>query len=129
MQICSLHVDGLLLQGVLVGHPLQERNQDVEAGRQGARILAQALDDVGALLRHHHRRLDDDENDQRRQHERDKQTYVQPHFSLPWRRRTRSGALLRIAGRPCGRQPLDFQNRALGPHHPRLAAGGDGVRT
>ena len=57
-----LHIDGLLLQGVLVGHALQKRHQDVEARRKGARELAEIFDHVGALLRHDDRRFDDDDD-------------------------------------------------------------------
>jgi hypothetical protein len=39
------------LQRALVGDPLDERHQDVEPRRQRLRVLAEPLDDVGALLR------------------------------------------------------------------------------
>ena len=50
-------VDGDFLQAVPVGHPLDERNEDVEARLQGAAVFAQILDDERALLRHHGRGL------------------------------------------------------------------------
>ena len=57
-------VDRDFLEAVPVGHPLDERNQDVKAGLQCAAVLAQMLDDVGALLRHHHRGFrDHDDHD------------------------------------------------------------------
>ena len=43
---------GIFLQHVLVGHPVDERHQDVQARRQGAVVLAQPLDHPGVLLRH-----------------------------------------------------------------------------
>ena len=46
-------VDRDFLEAVPVGHSLDEWNQNVEAGLQRAAVLAQILDDVGALLRHH----------------------------------------------------------------------------
>ncbi len=47
------HVDRLFLQAVTVGDPLDERNQDMESGLQGAVVLAEALDHIRALLRNH----------------------------------------------------------------------------
>ena len=53
------HVDRLLLQGVAVGHAVEERHEDVEARVESAAVLAQSLDDVRRLLRHYDRSLDD----------------------------------------------------------------------
>src|ERR1700742_2601365 len=46
-------VDGDFLQAVLVGYALHEGHQDVKAGGQRTAVLAEVLDDVGALLRNH----------------------------------------------------------------------------
>ncbi len=43
-------VGHLLLQAVAVRGPVHEGDQDVEAGFEGAVVLPQALDDVGAFL-------------------------------------------------------------------------------
>jgi len=46
-------VDGDFLEAVPVGHPFDERNQDVKPGLQGTAVLAEVLDHEGALLRNH----------------------------------------------------------------------------
>src|SRR5690606_17989554 len=51
------NVDRLFLQRVLVRDALDERNENVKAGLQRAAVLAEHLDDVGALLRHDDRGL------------------------------------------------------------------------
>ncbi len=56
-------VDRYFLEAVPVGHFLEERREDVKAGLQGAAVLAQVLDDVGALLRHHHGGFRDHDHD------------------------------------------------------------------
>ena len=52
MQTCSGMSIACLLQRVPVADHVDERHQDVEAGAERARVLAEPLDDVGALLRH-----------------------------------------------------------------------------
>src|SRR6185503_13017794 len=64
-------VDGLLLERVLVANDVEKRDQDMKSRAQRAAILAQALDDVGALLRHHHRGLGNDNDNQKREREND----------------------------------------------------------
>ena len=71
-------VDRLLLERVPVADHVDERHQDVEAGVERAGELAQALDDVGALLRHDDRRLRDDDDDQERARRR--QTVAVPEI-------------------------------------------------
>jgi hypothetical protein len=60
------HVERDFLQAVLVGHPVDERDQEVGPGRHGAVVLAQALAHPGVLLRHELDRLadEDDRDDQ-----------------------------------------------------------------
>src|ERR1700733_12483272 len=57
-------IDGDLFQAVLVGDALHERHQNVESGRQRAAVLAEMLDDEGALLRNHGGGLRDYHHDQ-----------------------------------------------------------------
>ena len=59
------NVDGLLLEGVLVGDLVEEGNENVEAGVEGAAVFAEALDYVRRLLGDYHRCLHDrDEHDE-----------------------------------------------------------------
>ena len=46
-------VERLLLEVVPVGDALHERHQDMESRLQRAAVLAETLDDIGALLGHH----------------------------------------------------------------------------
>ena len=52
MQTWLGHVQRDFLQAVLVGDPVDEGDQEVQARRQRAVVLAQALDHPGVLLRH-----------------------------------------------------------------------------
>ena len=56
-------VGDLLLQADLFGHPLHERDLDVQAGAPAVGVAAQPLDDVGHGLGHDDDVGDDDEKD------------------------------------------------------------------
>ena len=58
------NVDGLLLQGVLVGRAFDEGKQDVKARLERTAVLTEVFDHEGALLRNHDGGLGDHEDDQ-----------------------------------------------------------------
>ncbi len=58
-------VDGFFFQCVLVGHFVNERNQDVEAGFEGFGVFAEALDDEGGSLWDDAYGFDEGDDDQR----------------------------------------------------------------
>jgi hypothetical protein len=45
--------NGLLLQGMHVGNPIDERNQEMDPRRQSLHVLAESLDHIRLLLRHY----------------------------------------------------------------------------
>ena len=61
-------VDGDFLQAMPVGDLLDEWNQDVKPGLQGAAVLAQVLHHERTLLRHHRGRLEYGDDDQYGRH-------------------------------------------------------------
>ena len=68
------------LEGELVGHPVDEGEQDVEARAQGLLVLAQALHDVLLLLGHDHRGLDQNHDDQGGQYGNGYQGIIHNHL-------------------------------------------------
>ena len=64
-------VDGLLLERVPVADDVDERHEEMEAGVERRVVASEALDDVGALLRHDDRRLEEDEQDEQRDEDED----------------------------------------------------------
>jgi len=57
------HVERDFLQQMLVGHTVDKRNDQIEAGREHGVKLPEAFDYPGILLRHHAHALGDDDGD------------------------------------------------------------------
>ena len=55
-------IDRHLFERVLVGDPLNKRDQDVKPGFEGPAVFAEVLDDEGLLLRDDRGRLGDDDD-------------------------------------------------------------------
>jgi len=82
-------VDRLLFERVLVGDPVEQRHQHVEAGLERRRVLPQPLDDVGLLLRNdadHPHEDDGHENQQGDQDDCQRVHDLCKHKKLPFNR-------------------------------------------
>src|SRR5690606_13981647 len=66
---------------VAIGHPLDERKEDMEPSRERAAVLAEKLHDVRALLRHDHRGFRDDDDREHREHDRNHEHRLLHHAS------------------------------------------------
>ena len=60
------NVDRSFFERVLVADVVDEREENMEPGIEGGRVLSQPLNDVGALLRHDHGGLGENVEDEQR---------------------------------------------------------------
>ena len=70
-------IDGGFFERVPVADDVHERREDMKAGLQRAGVAAQALDDVGALLRHDHGRLGENDDREKDQNDNDNNAFGQ----------------------------------------------------
>src|SRR5690606_34196769 len=72
------NIQRLFLQRMAIGNALDEGNQDMEAGLDGAAVTPQVLHDIGASLWHHHGSLHQDDDHQHHQGD----NYIQTGFHV-----------------------------------------------